>query len=301
MAVVHVLVTLVVTILLAALNPALAAERFRDCPDCPGLVAIPSGAFMMGSTKAETDLLGVPQRLADMERPRHQVTIRAFAAGVFEVSRAEYAAFAAATAQPEIGGCFSRDPAGARAALTDATWRSPGIDQADSEPVICVGWPEVNAYVAWLTQRTGHRYRLLSEAEWEYAARAGSEAPWFWGGAADAACRHANVPPGGFACDDGFSDLAPVGSFRPNAFGLHDMIGNAWEWVADCFHDSYVGAPRDGSAWVDDPACTRHVVRGGGWAASQSLPRSAGRSSDPLTYRGIGLGFRVARDGDGGR
>jgi len=289
-----------------AASAAIAADKFRDCQECPEMIAVPAGTFTMGSGQAETDALGLPQTLADRERPQHRVNVPAFAAGVYEVTLAEFRAFAAATGHPETGNCLSRDASGTRANVPTATWRTPGFKQTDREPVVCVGWSDVNAYVAWLSQRTGKTYRLLSEAEWEYAARAGTQTAWFWGDTRTDACRYANVPNvdantppesagSSFACADGFTDTAPVGSFQPNAFGLHDMIGNVWEWVADCLHPTYVGAPVDGSAWVDDPECRVHVVRGGGSVASQGLPRSAGRSSDPLTYRGMGLGFRVAR------
>jgi formylglycine-generating enzyme required for sulfatase activity len=258
----------------------------------------------MGSAQIETESLKVPEKLADRERPRHGVHVDAFAAGVFEITRSEYQAFVTATGHKGEAGCYSRNAAGARANLADADWRSPGFAQGDREPAVCIGWPDAKAYAAWLAELTSKPYRLLTESEWEYAARAGTETPWFWGANRDHACQYGNMPNSGsgtpvdpastgFVCQDGFPDTAPVGSFRENAFGLHDMLGNVWEWVEDCLHDSYVGAPVDGSAWIDEDACGVHVVRGGGWSASQTLPRSAARSSDPLSYRGIGLGFRV--------
>lgn len=278
----------------------------RDCVQCPQMRLLPGGTFMMGAPAGEAAALHVPARLAAQEQPRHRVSVRPFAIGIHEVTVGEYAAFADATGRTAIGNCFSRDTSGARAAILEATWRNPGLAQTDRHPVVCIGWPEAKAYVAWLGERTGLRYRLPTEAEWEYAARAGTTTPWFWGKDRSQACAYGNMPnsnPGApidpastaFACQDGVAEIAPVGSFKPNAFGLYDMLGNVWEWVEDCMHPSYDGAPRDGSAWVDDPDCDVHVVRGGGWIASQTLPRAAARSADPLAYRGIGLGFRVAR------
>ena len=286
---------------------AVAAQRpFRDCSECPQMIALPGGAFMMGSTSDETTTMKVPDALAAREHPQHRVTVGRFAIGVTEVTVGEYAAFMKASGRQDTGGCYSRDANGARANVAEANWNAPGLPQTDRHPVVCVGWPDAKAYAAWLSQRTGKTYRLPTEAEWEYAARAGTTTPWFWGKDRNAACAWGNMPnaaPGApqdpaatdFACQDGIAEIAPVGAFKANAFGLHDMLGNVWEWTEDCLHPSYDGAPVDGSAWVDDPACNVHVVRGGGWVASQTLPRSAARSSDPLPYRGIGLGFRIAR------
>ncbi len=299
-----------VLLLLALCAPAGAADKpFRDCPECPQMIVLPGGTFMMGSPESETADLKVPDALAAREHPAHQVKVGRFAIGVYEVTVGEYAAFMKASGHHDPGNCYSRDAAGTRKYIAEANWRNPGPAQTDKHPVICIGWPDAKAYVAWLSQRTGKAYRLLTEAEWEYAARAGTTTPWFWGTDRNAACAWGNMPNAAsdaasnpaatdFACQDGIAEIAPVGSFKPNTFGLHDMLGNVWEWVEDCMHPSYDGAPTDGSAWVDDPACNVHGVRGGGWVASQTLPRAAARSSDPLPYRGIGLGLRIARTMD---
>ena len=290
-------------------KPAFSQQTFRDCPECPEMVAIPSGSFVMGAAAGEVTREFVPEAIAQREVPAHIVFItQPLAVGVYEVTRDQYAAFVAATGRDDGETCFSRDAKGARADIKGATWRVPGIDQTGSHPVVCLDYSDAAGYVEWLSETTGYAYRLPSESEWEYAARAGTVTTWFWGDNREEACGYANVPntpalaagtaqPGRtFDCDDGYSDTAPTGSFRPNGFGLHDMIGNVWEWVEDCWHPSYVGAPQDGTAWVEEVDCNTRVVRGGGWSESQTAPRAAARSADPVGYRGIGLGFRVARD-----
>jgi formylglycine-generating enzyme required for sulfatase activity len=184
------------------------------------------------------------------------------------------------------------------------SWRDPDFDQEDSHPAVCVSWQDAKAYVAWLAMKTGKPYRLLSESEWEYAARAGTRTSRYWGDDPDLACEYANVhdadtqarhrfPWEAHACRDGHVETAPVGKFKANAFGLHDMLGNAWEWVEDCQSVNYIGAPADGSARVTDD-CPRRVYRGGGWSGPASV-RAATRNSNPAGYRSQLLGFRVAR------
>jgi formylglycine-generating enzyme required for sulfatase activity len=172
--------------------------------------------------------------------------------------------------------------------------------------VINVSYEEATRYLAWLSEKTNKKYRLLSEAEWEYAARAGSDKVRFWGNAPEQACRYANVfNPAtktkykasdlqAFSCNDGYIETAPVGSFKPNAFGLHDMLGNVWEWVEDCWNPRYAGAPADGSVW-NAGDCSKRVLRGGGWYFGPRNVRLAKRLKNEPTKRGHDLGFRVAR------
>ena len=264
---------------------ALAAEPTRDCADCPEMIIVPPGTFEMG---ADDD--------TGRTAPVHTVTIAApFAVSRAEITVDQYTAFVDATGLEDGPSCYGRDATGARANVAGASWHSPGIAQSGTHPVVCVSFADVTAYVAWLSARTGKRYRLLSEAEWEYAARAGTDTNWYWGDKQAQACDYANGP-GTYPCDDGYADTAPVGSFKPNAFGLHDMLGNVWEWVADCWHPTYHGAPSDGSAWIEEDGCSIRTVRGQGFGASNTEMSAAGRSADPVGYRGIGLGFRVARD-----
>jgi formylglycine-generating enzyme required for sulfatase activity len=181
---------------------------------------------------------------------------------------------------------------------SEKSWLDPDFAQDDSHPVVCVDWHDAKAYAKWLADKTGKPYRLLTEAEWEYVARAGTATARFWGDGREPACGFANVPdrnPAAFACDDGFDFTSPGGSFRPNRFGLYDTIGNVWEWVEDCFHDGYTGAPADGAAWQAEAACQYHVARGGSWnprLASQL--RAAARGRVTTTLRNSNLGFRVA-------
>ena len=299
-------------LMLAALSAVLAAgpttvsaqtpkqappTPFQDCPECPQMVRVPAGTFQMGDASAAAP--------AD-EKPVHPVAVPAFAAGVFEVTRKQFAAFVAATGHEPATGCITdRDQDGRWRFDPEASWRDPGLPQTDDEPVVCIGWADMAAYAAWLSQRTGKAYRLLSEAEWEYAARAGSTTEFWWGDSSDSLCAFANGPdasakakfPGwpAAACDDGHAFAAPVGSYRPNAFGLYDMAGNAWERVADCYAPDYGPQPRDGSAYQVD-GCQRRVMRGGSWVQGLVDLRSAQRNGLlPATLQGADIGFRVAR------
>ena len=193
-----------------------------------------------------------------------------------------------------------------------ASWRTPGFSQSDDHPVVCVSWEDASAYARWLGQETGLGYRLPSEAEWEYAARAGTTTHFYWGdgtnhcsygNAADRTASRTLRPQSSrwaFSdCADGIVWTSSVGAFAPNAFGLYDMSGNVSEWVEDCDHPGYGGAPKDGSAWTvawtSDGVCSAHMVRGGSWAASPMSLRSALRSRGDAGLRSVTVGFRVAR------
>jgi formylglycine-generating enzyme required for sulfatase activity len=247
----------------------------KDCPQCPELVIVPAGKFLMGS---EVNEIG---HYRD-ESPVHVVTIaQPFAVGRFEVTFAQWDACVAVSA------CD---------AVNDDGWGR------DRRPVINVSYRQAIAYTEWLTTRTGKHYRLLSEAEWEYAARANAIGSNYAGSACANANVYDNVGHARFAfnrphfdCDDGFAASAPVGSFAPNAFGLYDMLGNAWEWVEDCFNGNYQGAPQDGSAWHAGN-CELRVLRGGGWDSGPLRARFAQRFHNGKLERNDGLGFRVARD-----
>ena len=238
-------------------------DSFRDCQECPQLVVVPAGSFVMGSPERE-------QGRDSDEGPQHDVTLsKAIATAKYEVRFDEWALCVrdrACPAVPDAG--FGR---GAR-------------------PVINVSWDDAKAYAAWLSKVSGKAYRLLSEAEWEYAARAGTDTAYPWGG--EAGVNQANFNGSGSRWSG--QQSAPVGSFAPSAFGLHDMIGNVWEWTEDCYHDSYREAPRDGKAWIDD-RCPSRVLRGGSWFSFPHLARAANRSRDGPGNRLELLGFRVAR------
>ena len=272
---------------------------FRDCADCPEMVVIPPGRFSMGSPAGEAG------RFED-EGPQHPVAIRrAFAAGRYEVTRKQFAAFAQATGHTAEG-CYEWNGSNWEMSISK-NWRNPGFSQTDNDPVVCVSWEDARAYADWLGRRSGKRYRLLSEAEWEYAARAGSRDARPWGDDAGVACRYANVADVSaktgvsgasswttHGCDDGRAYTAPAGSFRPNAFGLYDMIGNAWEWTEDCWNAGYAGAPSDGRAWRSGN-CGQRVLRGGSWFNIPRSVRSASRYRSSADFRFNCYGFRLAR------
>ncbi len=282
-----------------------AGAEFRDCAACPVMVTVPPGSFRMGFDGGEE---GRP------EGPVRAVTIgTAFALGKHEVTQAQFAAFVADTRYVMRGGCQVWQ--GEWQFPADADWTNPGYGRLpfDDEPVACVSWTDAQAYVAWLGQRTAQPYRLPTEAEWEYAARAGTTGPYFWseagGGDEDLsrACEYANVYDRAgaaanafswapFECDDGFPRAAPAGSFRPNAFGLHDMIGNVWEWTADCYRAPYPERPVDGAAVEPDGACEKRSARGGSWITRPSRQRVSFRGRDPEATLYSFFGFRVARD-----
>ncbi len=264
----------VITLVLVAIAVSAAAsaqervkpgETFRDCVDCPEMVVIPAGNFMMGL--AESDNAG----LAD-ERPRHRVTIpRAFALGKYEVTFAEWDACVRA------GGCNHRPK----------DWGGWG---RGNRPVMNVSWDDTKAYVRWLSRQTGQAYRLPSEAEWEYAARAGTTSRYHWGDSVGRGNANCN------GCGSRWekSGTAPVGSFSANRFGLYDMSGNVWEWVDDCWHDSYRGAPMNSRAWTIGE-CSSLVLRGGSWVTRTWDLRSANRWIGTAGERYDDIGFRIAR------
>ena len=241
--------------------PVPVGQSFRDCAGCPEMMVIPAGSFMMGSPASEEG------RFAD-EGPQRQVTVRApLAVGRFEVTFAEWDACVTA------GGCSHRPG--------DEGWGR------GNRPVIHVSWNDAQQYIVWLSRRTGRRYRLLTEAEWEYAARAGTTTPYFTGTSISMA--QANF-------GNNVGRTQPVGSYAANRFGLHDMAGNVDEWVEDCWVSSYAGASLDASRAVTGGACSSRVLRGGSWVSSfPNGPRSANRDGYAPRNRYIRSGFRVAR------
>ena len=257
-------------------------ETFRDCRSCPEMVVIPAGTFRMGCVSGSDDC-------RDDEFPVHEVEVASFALAKHEVTRGQFRAFVSATGH-NARGCIAGDD-------NVRSWRDTDW-QEDDHPVVCLNWNDAQAYVRWLREETGERYRLPSEAEWEYAARAGTTTPWFWSDRAEDRCEYATGRDSDDGCDDGWERTAPVGSFRANGFGLHDMAGNAEEWVEDCWHDDYYGAPRDGSAWTHGGDCDRRVMRGGAWWFTPGGLRSANRVRWVHDIRSDRFGFRVARPPD---
>jgi len=268
-----------------------------DCSHCPEMVAVASGAFIMGAPADEDGRF-------EEEGPQHTVRIAGFYASRTPVTRAQYAAFVAMTDRKDPAACNTMSDAGEWHGTPGLNWRAPGFEQSDTHPVVCVSWEDAQAYVRWLSNRTGETYRLLTEAEFEYAARAGSQTTFPWGAEPGDVCARAN----GFdlaakrghpdwpslACDDGYAYTSPVAHFPANRFGLHDMTGNVFQWVEDCFTDSYAGAPVDGTAQAVT-ACQARVIRGGSWLNGPRGLRAAMRDRDRQQDRYTNVGFRVAR------
>jgi formylglycine-generating enzyme required for sulfatase activity len=263
-------------------------HEFRDCSDCPEMVVVPAGKFVMGSPATEHGRF-------DAEGPQHPVAIRSFALGKYDVTSEEFLIFLRETGY-EPAQCDPRYGLG---------WSSPGRGMAYPPggvepprwPAVCLNWYDAEAYIAWLNAKTGGRggsYRLPSEAEWEYAARATTTTTRWWGDAIGVGNANCN------GCGSKWEgrELAPVGSFPPNRFGLYDMLGNVWQWTDDCWNESYVGAPSDGQAWKSGD-CTKRVLRGGSWSnapefirsATRSRADAAGRDADYSSY----AGFHVAK------
>lgn len=297
---------------LLSLAVALASETvvearprmFRDGPGLPLMVVVPMGSAVLGSSEAETAREGRLPALAAAEHPQRYVRFHhAFAVSRGHVTQAEFARFAEATGRAMAGCVVLLDGKWSEGPLPAHDFRHPAWKQRSDEPAVCVDWADANAYAAWLSQRTGHRYRLLSEDEWEYAARGGTETARWWGDDPADICTRANggdeayaktMPSdktANLACGDGFARTNPPGRFPANPFGLRDMLGNAWQWTADCFS----GAP--GTAPLGEP-CKARSIRGGSWHSSVAILRSATRFSLPQTMRSSSLGFRVLRELD---
>lgn len=282
----------------AAGTPATEDREFKECNDCPVMLAIPGGSFAMGSPAGEVGRF-------DSEGPQHPVSIRPLALGKFDVTSEQFLTFLKETGYQPLA-C---DP------LLGLGWHSPGkgiahppyVGEPPHWPAVCLSWTDANAYIAWLNRKvrqarpglvTGATgpYRLPTEAEWEYAARAGTRTSRWWGDALGQGNANCN----GCGSRFDYHVLADVESFAPNPFGLYGMLGNAWQWTADCWHDSYVGAPADGSAWTQGGDCSRHVIRGGSWDNLPIFIRSAARvgssgNSNEYDYSTLS-GFRLARD-----
>ena len=265
--------------------------QFQDCKRCPQLVVVPAGRFTMGSDSTE-------EGSQSNEQPQHQVTIsKPFAVGVFEVTRGEFRAFVEAT-NYQMGNACHASKGGKWRSIYERTWENVGYEQTDEHPVLCVGWRDAIAYVNWLSERTGANYRLLSEAEWEYVARAGTTGPFHTGNtiASTQANYNAKVAYGSGSTGSYRRKTVKVGSFDPNSFGLHDVHGNAVEWTQDCWNDSYQGAPNDGSSWQSGN-CDLRVSRSSFWSFPPTQVRSAFRMPLDMNLGRYDIsGIRVARE-----
>ncbi len=271
-----------------------AGTVIRDCATCPSLTVLPSGRFKQGSAD---------NNASSTVKPLHWVAIsHPIAMSTNAVTVDQFRAFATATGR-DLQGCETYDGRWKRQPKN--SWQNPGFEQGGTHPVTCASWSDAKAYAQWLSEQTGHHYRLPSASEWEYAARAGGEAVQPWNANGSDACANANVAdlsavrryPGwvAFACSDGYVFTAPVGSFKANAFGLNDMLGNVFQWTEDCWNASYKGAPLDGSARADGN-CSERELRGGSWFSSPGYVRADYRNHFAANYRTSSAGIRLVRD-----
>jgi formylglycine-generating enzyme required for sulfatase activity len=280
----------------AALEPGAAPGAvIHDCPTCPAMTVLPAGRFKQGATAEEGS--------GAFDKPLHWVAIaHPFAMSMNVVTLDEFQAFVTATGR-DMQGCDTYD--GAWKHVATASWQNPGFAQTGAHPVTCASWNDAQAYASWVSSKAGHRYRLPSASEWEYAARSGAAATVPWGSTAADACASANVAdqsaaqqfPGWsvFGCSDGWVYTAPVGTFKTNAFGLNDMLGNVFQWTQDCWNANYAGAPVDGSA-RSDGNCAERELRGGSWFSTPGYVRSNYRNHFPVDYRTSSVGIRLVRE-----
>ena len=288
---------------------------FRDCIECPLLVDVPEGSFDMGSSwsESETEYNETPLHFVEVSQP--------FAVGVHEVTRGQWREFENSTRYSTGDSCWTYENGDWRL-RRGRSWQNPGFTQNDDHPVVCVSWDDAQAYVNWLSEKTGQGYRLLSESEWEYIARAETMTSRYWGDDRSEQCSHANGADQSTVreyehiwerygsdrwraapCDDGYPHTAPTGTFTKNGFGLYDVLGNAWEWVEDCPSDDYRNSPTDQGAHrtiVDCGFGGHHPrrFRGGGWSSSPASLRAARRDKLDKSDRTSDLGFRVVRADD---
>lgn len=293
--------------LASASGPLLAAT---DAVLTPPMVTIKGGQFSMGSTANPKN------DIQPTSEPVHTVRIKTFKLSKYETTVQQFRQFVDATGYKAEGDCWKLAANEWGTEVGKVSWNTPANAPSGQHPVMCVSWDDAHAYLQWLSQQTGKHYRLPSEAEWEYAARAGSETRYPFGDDPAALCKHANVfdrtgkpaiarlmgkTRDPIACDDQAELTTVVGMYAPNAFGLHDMLGNVGELVEDCQHLTYEGAPRDGTAWTSDCALFHGgemvIHRGGGYnsgpvGASPTLRGHAGKAN----RSSLGEGFRIAED-----
>lgn len=290
-----------VGVLLLTIQDIDGRELIQHCESCPEMLVMPSGKAMLGVEPYEANV-----KRGDL--PLREVEIKyAFAVAKTEITRAQYRGFMEETSyEMSDNGCNTWSHTRILGYVKNHNWESPGYPQTEEHPVVCVSYLDAREFAKWLAQKTGMPYRLLSSTEFEYAARAGTRGPWYWGSAAKDACEYANVADDTFRrnhtyapvfnCNDEYEFTAPVAKFKPNEWGLHDMLGNAWEWTEDCLHEDKSKAPLDGSAWLEEDKgnCERRVPRGGSWVSGSDWVRAGAQAGDLAHYHSQLLGFRVA-------
>ncbi|GAB4345733.1 MAG: formylglycine-generating enzyme family protein [Gammaproteobacteria bacterium] len=289
-------VALLPAVLIADASDLFRQTPFRDftragsvCRFCPDMITLPAGTFLMGAGSSE----GHNDERGPDGQPVHVSIPEGISISVTEITRRQFAAFATARGRPfSAAGCHGIVDGQFRRSVGE-NWRDPGFPQSEDHPVVCVTWSMAKGYAEWLSQLTGQRYRLPTEAEWEYAARSGSAHRFWWGDAMlpdHVNCLHE-------WCDEQYRYTAPTRSYRSNRFGLYEMPGNVWEWTEDCYRADAYRHHRDYPAPVTgDPLCKR-VIRGGSWAENywslRSSNREAWKPETPLND----IGFRVVRIG----
>lgn len=284
-------------------------EIFSDCDDCSSMIVLPAGKYMMGSTSKEFEGHREFGYEYFDETPRHQETIGLFAIGRYNVTRRQFSTFATETGFVGAG-CYLFEN-GEWKFDGNASWKNPGFSQTERDPVVCVSWNDANAYIKWLNDKlhasgNPRSYRLPAEAEWEYAARAGVGNTTYWGGNQSLQCDFENarnassikifgIDSPRVQCDTGFSNTAPVGSFRPNPWGLFDMLGNAYQWVEDCARIGY-RVPIPTAPNIGAMNCSMRTLRGASWATIPFGVRAATRLAARPASRDSTYGFRLVTD-----
>lgn len=278
------------------------ASESRSCEYCDELIKINSGSFVMGSPSHERG------RDSD-EAPRRTIAIEDnFLIGKREVTVGEFRRFVRETRYTISDGCWAEQRGNGRWRFEeDLNWQSPGFSQSDNHPVVCVSWNDAKAFIQWRNEQssaTGIFYSLPSEAQWEYAARSGSEAPAYWSESNGVSCAFSNGADASLSrklssltvsdCDDQFPYTSPAAWYKANEFGLFDMLGNVWEWVEDCYSPSFANGQPDNGKPYTDGVCESAVKRGGSWYNPASFQRSASRSEGKKTERSNNVGFRIA-------
>ncbi|MEJ6011747.1 formylglycine-generating enzyme family protein [Novosphingobium aquae] len=293
-------------------TPAVGAA-VKDCSSCPEVIRVPAGSFIMGASIEEERRHGMSEANLGRSMPLRKVTFaKGFAMGKTPVTVAQFRSFIDETKHPTSESCFNQRYNDGHFIYEKArgyNWRSPGFPQDDRHPVVCVSAEDAEAYVKWLSKKTGKRYAIPNEAQYEYALRAGTTTSFFWGDNQDAtACLYSNQPdfdqadelkaPRGpeyrFQCSDGYAWTSPVGIYKPNPWGLYDMQGNIWEWTADCWNNDYNGAPTDGSTWTTGD-CDARPSRGGSYGNASHSAFAGIRAPRSASYTGHSWGFRVVR------
>jgi formylglycine-generating enzyme required for sulfatase activity len=282
-------------------------EHFRDCDVCSEMVVLPSGRYMMGSTADEFAGKDQYHIMFTDETPRHETAVKSFALAKFDVTKKLFEIFVNETGFSGKGCQIFNGKEWVSDANAD--WKNPGFVQTEQDPVVCVSWNDAQKFIAWINSKkssiNSHKYRLPTEAEWEYAARAGTATPMYWGSDRSKQCEFENTrdlskqrisPIGPYAnCDSGYTNTSPVGSFRPNPWGLFDILGNVHQWVSDCNSVGYA-APPPATPELMAISCSFRRARGGSWASIPIGVRAASRSGYKIDTRESVIGFRLAVD-----